>query len=305
MALSQTFTQKDFLDRAKEKHGDKYNYDKVKYINSQTKIIISCNTCNYIFEQLPNSHLRGCGCDKCAHKINHDNQRLTKEEIIKRALEKHGNLYDYSEINYINMNKKIRIKCNKGHIFEQLPTNHIRLGYGCPQCAKRTYSKIAIEWIKYISLNLKIDIQHAETNIGEYKISKSQKRADGYNKKYNCIFEYHGCHAHGCIDCYPERNRYDLWGKRTHNYNYIKTNTKKQFCIEEGYKYFEIWDCEWKNIKNNDELLKNMLKNITDLLKKTTSKKKVETNLSNESSSESEEEQPKKKDAKTPTKKVK
>ncbi len=264
-SILQTFTQEEFIQRAITKHGSKYNYDNVKYVNSQTKISITCNTCNYTFLQMPNSHLQGCGCDKCAHKLNHDMQRLTQDEVIKRAVEIHGDKYDYSEMNYRSMNNKITIKCNNGHIFEQIASNHISQGYGCPLCVKRLYSKIAIQWIEEIMKYMNIDIQHAE-NIGEHRIINSRKKADGYNSEYNCIFEYHGCHSHGCLKCYPDRNLFDLWGKRTHNENYERTITKKNLCINEGYKYYEIWDCQWKIIRQQPELLHEMINNIREYI---------------------------------------
>ena len=84
-AKTQTFTKELFIQKAKEVHGDdKYDYSQVDYINSQTKITLKCNICEYVFEQQPNSHLQGCGCDKCAHMINHENQKLTKEEITEQ-----------------------------------------------------------------------------------------------------------------------------------------------------------------------------------------------------------------------------
>jgi len=48
-----------FINQAKEIHGDKYNYDLVKYIDAHTKVkIIS----EYgVFEQTPNAHLQGKG----------------------------------------------------------------------------------------------------------------------------------------------------------------------------------------------------------------------------------------------------
>ena len=42
---------------------------KVDYKNSQTKVIITCNTCHHIFEQTPYNHLRGKGCIKCSYKL--------------------------------------------------------------------------------------------------------------------------------------------------------------------------------------------------------------------------------------------
>ena len=129
----QTFTLEQFIERAKEKHDDKFNYSKVIYINSQNPVIIICNICE--FTQVPNSHLQGCGCDKCAHKINHENQKLSEDELIKRAKEVHGDDYDYPNMNYKNSQLPINIKCNRcNNTFQQLYMNHINQKQGCPYC---------------------------------------------------------------------------------------------------------------------------------------------------------------------------
>jgi hypothetical protein len=54
-----------FIQRAKLIHHNTYNYDRVDFINSKTKIIIKCNKCEMIFSQRPFSHLQGQGCPNC------------------------------------------------------------------------------------------------------------------------------------------------------------------------------------------------------------------------------------------------
>ena len=65
IARIKTLTKYDFVEKAKKIHGDKYNYDFVDYVNSQTKVKIICPK-HGVFEQTPNNHLKGCGCPKCA-----------------------------------------------------------------------------------------------------------------------------------------------------------------------------------------------------------------------------------------------
>jgi hypothetical protein len=45
-------------------HNNYYNYSKVNYINSFTKVLITCPI-HGDFEQTPSSHLSGRGCPKC------------------------------------------------------------------------------------------------------------------------------------------------------------------------------------------------------------------------------------------------
>lgn len=54
----------EFIEKAKQVHGDKYDYSKVKYINNITKVIIICPE-HGEFEQIPAGHLKGHGCPKC------------------------------------------------------------------------------------------------------------------------------------------------------------------------------------------------------------------------------------------------
>ena len=124
-------SQNEFIRRAKEIHGDKFNYDKVNYINGTTKVIITCPI-HGDFLQTPSNHLNG-GCKKCADS-NRDYQRVTLDQFIDRANKKHKNKYDYSKVNYVNTKDKVIIGCPIHGDFEQEGNSHL-LGVGCPKCA--------------------------------------------------------------------------------------------------------------------------------------------------------------------------
>jgi len=53
------------IKKAREVHGDKYDYSKVKYTKMTEKCTIICD-CGNEFEQLFSSHLNGRGCPKCS-----------------------------------------------------------------------------------------------------------------------------------------------------------------------------------------------------------------------------------------------
>lgn len=48
---------KIFIEKARLKHGDEYDYSKVNYINAKTKIEIICNI-HRSFWQTPDAHLQ-------------------------------------------------------------------------------------------------------------------------------------------------------------------------------------------------------------------------------------------------------
>jgi len=118
---------KDWIYMAKKVHGDRYDYSLVEYKNNHTPIKIICPE-HGVFEQNPDSHLRGGGCSKCNGGV-----RLSKEEFVKRANEKHNFRYDYSKFVYVNAHTDGIITCPVHGDFEQSPDLHLR-GAGCPRC---------------------------------------------------------------------------------------------------------------------------------------------------------------------------
>lgn len=120
-------TTEQWIEKAKVVHGDKYNYSKVMYVGSKIKVTILCPV-HGEFEQIPNSHLQGCGCILCAHSI-----KTTKEEFIAKSIELHGFKYDYSKMSFVDSITKVKIICPTHGEFEQTPYNHLR-SKGCSKC---------------------------------------------------------------------------------------------------------------------------------------------------------------------------
>ena len=122
-----------FIKKANEKHGDKYDYSKVKYDGAHTKVCIICPE-HGEFWQTPNEHKKGCGCPTCGVENRSEKQTSTKEVFIKKARKVHGNKYDYSKVDYVNNHTKVCIICPKHGEFEQSPNGHLK-GSGCPNCS--------------------------------------------------------------------------------------------------------------------------------------------------------------------------
>jgi hypothetical protein len=120
----------NFILRATEIHGDKYNYDLVEYISIKLKVKILCNNCHNIFEKRPDRILAGQGCKICL-----DNSKRSSNEIfIRRSIEIHGDKYNYDLVEYSQAHKHVKIICNRcKRIFLQAPNHHHR-GRGCKNC---------------------------------------------------------------------------------------------------------------------------------------------------------------------------
>ena len=81
-------TTGEFIARAKEKHGNRYDYSKVQYKNFETKVCIVCPK-HGEFWQTPHMHLCGDGCPLC-------NTSKLEKEIIE-LLDKENIVYEYQK----------------------------------------------------------------------------------------------------------------------------------------------------------------------------------------------------------------
>ena len=125
----------EFIEKARKIHGDKYDYSKVNYINSSTKVCIICPI-HGEFWQKPNDHLPGKGCKYCGIESRTQKKTLSNKTFIERACEIHNNFYSYEETNYVNAKTEIKICCPEHGYFYQLPYVHLN-GFGCAKCSNR------------------------------------------------------------------------------------------------------------------------------------------------------------------------
>lgn len=120
-------TPKEFELKARLKHGEKYEYLS-DYVNAKTKIKISCKL-GHVFYQTPKDHLTGHGCLECS-----GSKKSSTAEFKIKAKSVHGNIFDYSEVEYVTRRSKVKITCKSNHTFLQVPSNHLQ-GFGCPECS--------------------------------------------------------------------------------------------------------------------------------------------------------------------------
>lgn len=123
----------EFIRRANEVHGNKYDYSKVEYISAKRKVLIICPE-HGEFTQVPQHHIKGIGCPGCKADILSELHIKTTEDFISDAQMVHGDKYDYSQVKYVNGNTDIRIICPEHGPFTQLPRTHLQ-NSGCPYCA--------------------------------------------------------------------------------------------------------------------------------------------------------------------------
>lgn len=127
-----------FIEKAKVKHGDRYEYVKFDNKRNDEKTFIICPE-HGLFEQIIHNHLKGQGCPKCGRKKSADKKRKTVENFIEEATQIHNGKYDYSEVVYVNTDTDVCIICPKHGRFWQRPDHHLN-GSGCPECKRERLS---------------------------------------------------------------------------------------------------------------------------------------------------------------------
>ena len=202
-------TKEEFIKEATEKHKDKYDYSKVDYVNSKTKVCINCPE-HGEFWQIPNSHLKGCGCHKCANETNGERFRLSKEEFIEKARKQHGDKYDYSKVKYVNGGSKICIICPKSEHdeFLQIPSSHLS-GRGCPKCANEAKrEKLTPSKEDFIKKARKVHGDKYDYSKVEYVNSKTKVCiiCSEHGDFWQTPNDHLGVHSCGCPKCSNETN---------------------------------------------------------------------------------------------------
>lgn len=288
-----------FIEKAKEKHGNRFNYSKVVYKNRKTNVIIICPI-HGEFSQNPYVHLNGKGCPKC----HLDSLRKTTEQFIKEAIKIHGEKYNYSKVEYKGSFSKVKIICPIHGEFEQIASDHTNNKKGCRKCYLDNNSKDLNNFIKESEIihNKKYDyslIKSYHTNMDKVKIicpehGEFEQRPYCHTiKKQGCphcptivskphqeIIDYLKLIYTGNIEIndrkvlngfeldifIPDKNlAIEYNGLFWHSFDKLEVADNKKrhqkkcdLCDTKGINLFQIWEHEWFR---NKCLIKSMINN--------------------------------------------
>ena len=213
--------KRKFIEKARKIHGNKYDYSKVEYKNSKTKVCIICPK-HGEFWQTPNSHLNGEGCELCYRPVHNTSS------FIEEAIKIHGNKYDYSKTEYIDSVTKVCIICPEHGEFWQKPTVHINQKCGCPICNE---SHLERETRSYLVDN-KIDFKYQKMFnwLG-------LMRLDFYLPNYNIAIE---CQGIGHFEPTDFGGKGDEYARKTFNDTVKRDKLKKELCEKHNIKMVYI-----------------------------------------------------------------
>lgn len=225
-------TIEDFKIKASKIHNNFYKYS---FKELTENVIIYCPKHGDFIQKYKN-HLKGYGCKLCA-KIKQKSARTkyTFSDFKKRAKKIHNNKYIYSEVEYKNINTKIKIICLKHGSFYQTPNLHLNSKQGCLDCS----GKAKITKNKFIEMSNKA---HNNKYCYDNVIYKTR-----YDKvKIICLKhgEFHQTpknhlKGRGCYKCFVSTSKKEKrWIDSFNNINIIpqyKIIIKNKTIIVDGY----------------------------------------------------------------------
>lgn len=216
------------LSKCKKVHDNKYDYSYVNQtkIRSHEKITIYCPDHGVFFQRL-NDHINGHGCPECGSTKRVEKNKKGKDHFIEKAIQIHGDRYDYSLVlDDVGIKDKTTIICKKHGQFSQTFDAH--LAGGCIQCAVQPYrSKGEQQISSLITTQFGIQVQNnARYVIPPYEL-------DIYIPEYNLAIEYCGLFWHS-----ESAGKGRLYHKR-----------KQKMCEQHGIQLITIFEDEWINKK--------------------------------------------------------
>lgn len=197
--MPKKLTTEEFIEKARDVHGDKYDYSLTEYMGQSVKVKVVCSE-HGEFEQLPMNHLADNSCPKCV-KVQ------STDDFIRKANQIHGDKYDYSKVDYVNSCTKVCIVCHEHGEFWQNPHGHLT-GRGCQKCSLAGTSKTEEKMY-----DLLCEIFCEDDVIRQYKSDVYPFRCDFYVKSRDLYIELNAYWVHG-NHWYDENSEEDILFKQ-------------------------------------------------------------------------------------------
>jgi hypothetical protein len=231
----------EFVEKAKQVHGEKYKYLKlINKLKERTLIKYSCKKHGIQYQNITN-HLLGYGCYKCG-----GTKKLTDDEIKERLKEKFN-----GKITYIGNYKGVddtttKFKCNIcQNEFENSLANVLDMINGCSYCSESIGAKKIKDFFQEEAEAEKWFKDCRDVNPLPY---------DFYIKKYNLLIEYNGKQHYKPVNwtgnLTEEQMKNNLKKQRHHDW------LKRKYAKKNNFNYLVIPYWELNNI---DKILKEKI----------------------------------------------
>lgn len=226
-ADASSLSTEDFLTRATQKWGDRWDYSKTMYKRNDEPFTVVCKE-HGEFTTTPASHLRGDhgGCPDCQ---DGNRGQLTTDEFVGRAKKVWGDRWDYSNTAYVKQTKRLTIRCVEHDVsFEQFSDAHLRGGVGCPKCYTNGESKGENEVAEFIE-SLGFPVEQRVRGI----LSKPKLELDILIPGKSVAIEFNGVYFHSDKFVDPDYHK-----------------VKMEECGSNGIRLVQVWEDDWRDRKD-------------------------------------------------------
>ena len=195
-----------------------------EYITSNTKYLLKCPY-GHEFEMMFGNFKKGQRCPVCYEKVR-GKCKLLSYDYIKSYIELNG--YQLISKKYKNSNSKLKIQCDKGHVY-RTKWNYFQQGHRCPVCAYNSKSSKAEKEIQeYVASIYSGTIVNNDRNTIINENTGCFLELDVYLPELKKAIEYNGVYWH--CDIYQQEK------------DKIKLIQCKEKCID----LLIIQDNDWK-----------------------------------------------------------
>lgn len=166
-----------------DKYGDEFEI-LGEYINNATKITVRHNKCGNVYDIRPTHLLHKARCRYCSNVFKKD-----KDWINNRLKEINSDIVVIGEV--INMNRKVKCRCSKGHEFISIPSNLLK-GHGCSVCSGN--AKHTVASLEKLLQEKQVDDSYKILSIIDHKVKVyHSKCGHTYTTSKQSIFAGSGC----------------------------------------------------------------------------------------------------------------
>ena len=147
--------------------------------------------------------------------------KITQQQALDDFRRKHGDLYDYTKVNYTNTRTEIEIICPVHGSFFQTPEAHKTRG--CPKCGRSNKTP------RITQHSILVEFEKIHSNRYDYsrvKYISATKKVEIICKKHGSFFQTPNAHKNGsnCPDCVRD-NRYSSEDKNMSQFIAVHGNT--------------------------------------------------------------------------------
>jgi len=225
-------SQSVFIEKARKKWKDKYDYSLVNFTTANDKVKIILD--GIVYDQTPHNHLKYAPEKKLSKRTN--------ETFISLANEIHDKKYTYENVDYKNDRSKVFITCPVHGDFDQSPNAHLR-GQGCPSCRESYGEKEIAKFLNNYDVLFERQKKFPDCR------DESHLRFDFYLPKFRTCIAFDGIQHSEPLSCFGGTKAFFKLQKRDKiKNNYCEENFINLIRIKYDQENI-IWELLWDNLK--------------------------------------------------------